>query len=159
MKSILYTQTIHNMSQTVVYDKVKYHYEGDFPQDLDRHQGCVHIGMFLGWLCDKHFISAEMKEDFPAEIDQFLERKITGPHLLRITSGALVSDMLSEEGNAFTEAYFNRNGGKYLDDYADALGGGIESLYHVEDTWRNYELLKERIDARHLSWERGRVTV
>ncbi|WP_242246744.1 hypothetical protein [Bacillus cereus group sp. BfR-BA-01523] len=30
------------MFQTIIYDKAKYHYEGDFPQELPMEQAFVH---------------------------------------------------------------------------------------------------------------------
>jgi hypothetical protein len=40
--------------QTIIYDKAKYHYEGDFPQELPMEQAFVHTGMFLGWVIDNN---------------------------------------------------------------------------------------------------------
>src|SRR5262245_8270187 len=31
-----------------VYDKAKWHFGGDFPEELDEFQGYIHTGMFLG---------------------------------------------------------------------------------------------------------------
>jgi hypothetical protein len=36
------------MSNSIVYDKAKYHYQGDFPNDISIDQSFVHTGMFLG---------------------------------------------------------------------------------------------------------------
>src|SRR5262245_20687641 len=32
-----------------VYDKAKYHYDGDYPKGLPRPQAFVHTGMLIGW--------------------------------------------------------------------------------------------------------------
>ena len=42
--------------------------------------------------------------------------------------------------------------GLFLADYEEVLGKGLPSLYHVEDTWENYERLRERIDSRYAAW-------
>ena len=34
--------------QPVVYDKAKYHYGGDFPEDLPDEQAFVHTDLYLG---------------------------------------------------------------------------------------------------------------
>ena len=41
------------MDKSIVFDKAKWHYEGNFPGDLDERQAFVHTGMFLGWIIDK----------------------------------------------------------------------------------------------------------
>jgi hypothetical protein len=45
-----FIETLENT--TDVYDKAKWHFDGDFPKELDDFQGYVHTGMFLGWLVD-----------------------------------------------------------------------------------------------------------
>ena len=45
--------------QTIIYDKAKYHYEGDFPQELPMEQAFVHTGMFLSWIIDNNLFSDE----------------------------------------------------------------------------------------------------
>jgi hypothetical protein len=36
----------------IVYDKAKWHYEGDYPKDLPTENAFTHTGMFLAWLAD-----------------------------------------------------------------------------------------------------------
>ena len=64
--------------ETIVYDKAKYHYEGDFPQELPMEQAFVHTGMFLGWIIDNHLFSDEFLEETEEEINKFKLRKMTG---------------------------------------------------------------------------------
>ena len=135
------------MSNIKIYDKAKYHYEGDFPVTLDRSQAFVHIGMFLGWLVEAGLISASFGEDFKLEIKDCVDRKITGPALLRLVGGVLASDMLNVTGNRFALNYYEE--GAYLDDYCELLVGSLPTIYHVEDTWINFDRLKWRIDQRY----------
>jgi len=91
-------------------------------------------------------------EDFAAEIAQLRRRKLTGPRLLKVADGVFASDMLNTMGNAFTRAYYYAKRGKYLEDYDDLLGADCPSLYHVRDTWANFDALRTRVDERFRSW-------
>ena len=137
------------MSDLLVYDKAKYHFEGDFPEGVSSDQAYVHIGMFLGWLCDHQLLSDQMLEDFADEIDQYRRRNISGARLLKLAGGTLASDMLNAKGNAFTQTYFEPEKGLYLGDYSEVLAKSLTSIYHTEDTWSNYERLSARIDERY----------
>jgi len=140
------------MPKIVVYDKATWHYEGDFPKDLPLKQAFVHIGLFLTWLVMRDLTSATFNEDFAAEIAQLRRRKLTGPRLLKVADGVFASDMLNTMGNAFTRAYYYAKRGKYLEDYDDLLGADCPSLYHVRDTWANFDALRTRVDERFRSW-------
>ena len=49
--------------------------------------------------------------------------------------------------------YFNDFAkGQYLKDYEATLGNGLESLYHVKDSWENFDLLKPVLDRRLGDW-------
>ena len=58
------------------------------------------------------------------------------------------------EGNAFSSFYFDFAQGQFLADYEELLGGGLPSLYHVQDTWGHYDKLKKRIDQRYERWKK-----
>ncbi|MDM5319251.1 hypothetical protein RGT17_02390 [Bacillus altitudinis] len=47
--------------EVIVYDKAKYHYDGEFPKDLSIEQAFVHTGMFLGWIIDKKILMEKFK--------------------------------------------------------------------------------------------------
>jgi hypothetical protein len=137
-----------------VYDKAKWHYEGDFPKELDPFHGYIHTGMFLGWLIDHGFVSDQFKEDLPHEIEQFKKRQLTGARIFeRCCDGVLLLEDVSETGNRFGIHYFNFDTGSYLSDYEQNLGNGLPSLYHVDDTWDNYYKLKEIVDKRFDEWQ------
>lgn len=138
----------------MVYDKAKWHYEGDFPEGLDKYQGYVHTGMFVGWLLDNGLMSDEFKDDLGPEIALFRKRELTGAQIFqRCCDGTLLPEDISELGNRFTAAYFNLETGQYLADYEKTLGQALPSLYHVADTWENYDQLKQVIDQRFASWK------
>ncbi len=71
--------------------------------------------------------------------------------------GTLTSDALTEEGNAFATYYYNGTDGQsspYLEDYEATLATDLPSLYHVEDTWENYDKIRQKIDQRFEAWKR-----
>ncbi len=109
------------MFQTIIYDKAKYHYEGDFPQELPMEQAFVHTGMFLGWIIDNNLFSDEFLEETEEEINKFKLRKMTGTQVYMFWDGVLSDDMLNDEGNQFAIDYFDFEKGLYLDDYDDVF--------------------------------------
>lgn len=131
-----------------VYDKAKYHYDGDFPEGLSPKQAFVFTGMFVGWLIEHDLITAEFLE----EARKFRERKVTGAQVYEAWDGCLASDELTDEGNRFAADYFE--GDKYLDDYVEILVKDLPSCYHVADTWENYEAIKKKIDQRYEAWKK-----
>jgi hypothetical protein len=143
------------MAEPVVYDKAKYHTGGDYPPELPADQAFVHTGFYLGWVIERGLTSAEFAEYAGEQIAAFRARARTGPEVYEWCDGALLDDMLSAEGNAFSEAYFDFSRGRFLADYEELLAEDLPSLYHVADTWENYERLKERLDARYSEWKAG----
>jgi len=140
------------VTDPIVYDKAKYHYEGKFPRGLATTQAFVHTGLFLGWLIDRGLMSEEFYAESGEAVERFKAREISGPQIYAEWDGCLLSSMLSEEGNAFAAAYFDFDRGHYLADYEELLLGRLPSLYHVSDTWENFERLKARIDQRYVAW-------
>lgn len=140
----------------LVFDKAKYHYEGKFPEDLDEEQGFVHTGMFLGWIVDTGLYSEDFADDFKSEIRKFKATKLTGTGVYKSADGVFEEEMLNAEGLAFTTAYFDFEKGRYLKDYDQLLSGKLPSMYHVQDTWENYDRLKPQIDKRFAAWKKKR---
>lgn len=138
-----------------VYDKAKWHFGGDFPEDLDDFQGYVHTGMFLGWLIDNNLVSDEFKNDHAGEIEKFKQLKLTGSQIFeRCCDGVLMVEDISELGNRFALPYFDFDTGQFLDDYEKTLSENLPSLYYVADIWDNYLKLKQVLDKRFLDWKK-----
>jgi anaerobic magnesium-protoporphyrin IX monomethyl ester cyclase len=70
--------------------------------------------------------------------------------------GVLADDMLNDEGNAFSKYYFDFDKGQYLKDYENLFAAELPTLYHVSDSWRNYDRLKEIIDLRYSEWKKSK---
>jgi hypothetical protein len=86
------------MNDVFVYDKAKWHYEGNYPPDLPEENAYTYSGIFLTWLIRENFLDSTFVEDFQTDIQQLRERGITPGCFFQIVDGVLASDMLSEEG-------------------------------------------------------------
>jgi hypothetical protein len=137
----------------VIYDKAKWHADGDYPGDLDPDHAFHHTGMYFGWLVERNLLAPEFLDDIVEDVEAFKTKVITAPMLFRRLDGVLSSDMLGAAGNGFTSAYFDFERGRYLTDYDQVLASGLPSQYHVADTWQNYETLKQVLDQRFHEWQ------
>ena len=59
------------------------------------------------------------------------------------------------DSKEFTRDYYET--GCYVDDYDEVLGGKLPTLYHVEDSWTNYDKLAPVIDGRFTRWKQGEL--
>lgn len=139
----------------MAYDKAEWHYGGDYPPDLPAENGATHIGMFLAWMVLHGLEGALHREEWPDALAELRARRISGrTFLMRQCDGALGENDMSAEGNAFAEAYYASDG--YISDYKGALGGNMPTLYHVADTWENYDRIAPVIDRRFKAWKEKR---
>ena len=151
------------------YDRIDWHSGGEYPDDLPAENGGIHIGMFLAWAFDQGMAGEVHRDDAAKELEQLARREITGlDFLIEACDGKFWEMDLDEPGNAFTIDYyydansaFARQHGNYLDDYCQvfnrhAADHGFEyaSIYHVENTWENFERLKPVLDQRFAQWQR-----
>jgi len=123
-----------------VFDKAKWHFDGDFPKELNIYQAYVHTGFFIGWLVIKDLISEEFKVESRDAIQRFLNKEITCVQLFdEQLDGVFSSNEVNDKGYSFTKSYFEFENGNYLNDYEMALASDFPSLYYVQDTWDNFE--------------------
>ena len=143
------------MNQPVVYDKAKYHFESVEEHGLAEEQAYVPTAFFFGWLMAHDLMSAESLEDCAKQVEEFKARAITPHPIYEWWDCCLVDDMLSDEGNAFAQAYFDFETGRYLADYSEVLVKELPSEFHVEFNWANYDAMAARIDHRYAEWRAG----
>ena len=135
------------------YDDASYHYGGDFPSDLPVEAGATHTGMFVAWALLAG-LGGELHT--PEELETLRSRSITpGYFFLHECDGKFIDEDLSEEGNAFAQEYFDFERGSYLKDYERLLLKKLPSLYHVSDTWANFDVLRPVLNKRLEDWRRG----
>jgi hypothetical protein len=92
------------MQDNYVFDKAKYHFESVQGEGLPLEQAYVHTGLYFGWLLERGLVN---EEEFPAEVfADFKARRITGPQIYKRDDGALMSELLTSEGDAFSRHYF-----------------------------------------------------
>lgn len=127
------------------YDDAAWHYSGDFPKELPQKAGATHIGMFVVWA----ILAGLHSEDFAQEVDLLRARKMTpGQFIIEQCDEVFHSSMLNDEGNRFAAVYFASRDGNFLKDYEKELEDGIPTLYHVKDTWENFDKIKPVFDRR-----------
>ena len=134
-----------------IYDNAKNHFLGNFPSSLPIEQAYVHIGMYLGWIIDNDLYSSYFEEEADIQIFRFKRRDISCTILSEIWDGYLGHELFGKTGNLFTYYYYG--GGIYRKDYQTLLAPTLPSIYHVSDTWENYERMAQQISKRFEEWE------
>ena len=137
-------------------DRMDWHYGGDFPEGLPTENGGTHIGMYLAWIINNDLIGEMHLEDASESILAVKNRQMTGrDFLIKECDEKFWSDDLNEEGLTFTNHYYSDDSGmkQYIQDYEQILSNDVESTYHVEDTWGNYEKVARVLDIRFKEWK------
>jgi len=133
------------------YDRMDWHYGGDFPENLPEENGATHIGMYLTWIIENGLIGDLHREEDAEYIQNVIDRKSTGrDFFIDMCDGKFWEDDLNEEGNNFTKYYYDKF---YLTDYESVLGQNTESLYEIENSWENYGKLRPILDKRYKEWK------
>lgn len=136
-----------------VYDKAKWHFRGEFPEELNIFQGYVHTGFYLTWVIENGLFDTNNDEYLNSEINKVKKREITGAEFFeRNLDGVLMDDDLTEIGNEFTYKYYEK--GSFLEDYSKTLGNNLPTLYHIQDSWENYEKFKSTLDKKFNRWKK-----
>lgn len=144
----------------MTYDKVAWHYGGNFPADLPPENGGTHIGMFLAW-CIINGLSGQLHdEESPDALTAVRERRMTGRDFVQqMCDEKFWEEDLNEEGNRFAKHYYSGPDGKgygdYIEDYESLLAQGLPSTYNVADTWENHARIAERIAARYAAFQQA----
>ncbi len=146
------SESLKKKKQDKIYDLAKNHFLGDFPQSLPIEKAYLHIGMYLGWIIDRDLYSEYFAEEASTEIYRFKRRDIGCIILAEIWDGSLSFDLFGNHGNMFTSYYYA--GGIYRNDYIETLVQNEPSIYHIEDSWENYDKISKRIDLRFQDWKK-----
>lgn len=139
------------------YDQAEWHSGGNYPDDLPAENGGTHIGMFLAWVIVNGMEGDELREYSSESLEAVRARRMTGREFLfKECDGKLCEWDLNEECNAFARYYYSAPECIYLKDYAETLAADLPSVYHVQDTWENYEKIAAVITERFKDWKRKR---
>ena len=136
-----------------IFDKAKYHADGDFPVGLPRAQAYVPGGMFVAWCALTGLLSEQTRREFADECAALTTRVRSPCSLYRAFGGVFTDSHLSEQGIAFAKAYFDFEVGAYLDDYIATLAADLPSAYSVADDWDSFDRLRQAMDQRLQDWK------
>ncbi|MGX4587639.1 DUF7832 domain-containing protein [Paenibacillus chitinolyticus] len=141
--------------ENLVFDKAKWHYEGDFPSELDRFQAYVPTGMFIAWVIKNDLVGKRSRKEDAPEIELVKRDEMTGAEFYRTNwDGVLSSKELSEEAEAFSREYLDiRNDVYTAVDFTNVLAAGLPTIYHVEDSLENYRIIEPIITERYRDWK------
>jgi hypothetical protein len=144
------------MTQVKAYDKAKWHDETVAKCGLPEANACHHFAFFFRWLVDRDLLSEWMHSEFPDEIPAIRSGQLSVVTFIETQlDGCFISDMPNDEGNAFTDTYFDYQHGRYLSDLIDTLKGSLPSEYHIPVNDETYGRLKPIIDERYAAWKAG----
>ncbi|PJL65723.1 hypothetical protein B9Y61_17910 [Stenotrophomonas maltophilia] len=139
------------------YDDASWHSDGDFPAELPPEAGATHIGMYVAWLLLRGMAGEELADDMQEELRSLTRRAMTSGQFLLVCDGKFLDEMINDEANAFTLEYYQADDCLYPDDYIELLADDLPSLYHVADTWENFDRLAPVIAQRFAAWQATRT--
>jgi len=147
----------HRMGNgTFVYDKAKYHIESVEKFKLPDEHAYNHTTFFMSWLVQNRLMSEWFEEECRSEVASYRDGKISINQLYEYWDTCLISEMLSPEGNAFANDYFNFDRGAYLKDYSKHLQRDLPSEFHVPYTSTNETIAHRFISERYQTWKESR---
>jgi hypothetical protein len=112
--------------------------------------------MFLAWAIMNHLEGVFHRQESAKLLEAVRKREKTGRHFLfEACDGKFWDEDLNDEGNDFAQSYYAGEGnlGQFLTDYANVFAHEGSSLYHVADTWENYDRFAPVITRRYLAWK------
>lgn len=152
------TSSVRHQVKVMALDRADWHYGGDFSKDLPPENGGTHIGMFLAWIILNGLEGELHREGSVESLAKVRARQMTGREFLfKECDEKFWEEDLNEEGAAFAAAYYSgKDGyGQYITDYQTTLSSRLLSVYHVPDTWANYDKLAPIISAAYTRWRKG----
>lgn len=136
----------------MAYDRSDWHSGGDYPKELPEENAGTHIGIFLAWVINNDLIGEIHRSESIDVLDAVKNRTITGRDFLESQCDTKFWEVdLNEDGNNFAKSYYET--GEYFKDYEIRLAGRLPTLYHVENTWENYDLIAPTISSRFSAWK------
>ena len=115
--------------------------------ELVESQAYVPAGMFLGWIVENDLHGARVTSE---QVSRFIQRDITGPRLFEELGGRLDEQLLGPHALSFADSYLGYQPGNYFHDFEDQFP--VPSMFHVFDTWDNYEWIRITLVARYSEW-------
>lgn len=124
----------------------------DFPTTLDSKAGGTHIGMFLAWAIHNDLVGDFHTQQSIESLQKVKDRKMTGAEFLqKECDEKFWEEDLSDIGSEFASHYYESNA--YFGDYESVLGKDLPSLYHVDDSWENFDTISKTISQKFYQWK------
>lgn len=138
------------------YDDASWHAEGEFPSELSATAANTHIAFFLIWAW-KSGLGGDSFDEFREEFTEAVSARETSPGAIfsMLCDGKLTDEDLSEEGNAFALSYYEDTADGYLPDYEKTIASDLPTIYHVADTWGNFDIISCMIEKRYAEWKKS----
>ncbi len=113
-------------------------------------------GFLFGWAIEagRHNTEELLGDDVAAVLRGFEHRELTAASLFESLGGMLDEETLDEAGYAFAESYVGWDAGQYFADFRQLLAPHLPSIWHVADTWANYDRMKAHVETRYRTWLR-----
>jgi hypothetical protein len=138
--------------QPFVYDKAKYHDDTINELGLPEEHAANHTAFFLRWLIERSLMSNFFETEGADVVKAFRNGQASIHDVYDWWDRCLIDEMLSDEGNAFAQSYFDFERGEYMKDYARVLQRDLPSEFHVPFTEANYQAIRGVIDVRYAAW-------
>jgi len=139
-------------------DRLDWHCTNEYPKDLPLENAGIHIGMYLAWIIINDLIGEIHleSEQSISQVNKVKNREITGlDFLISECDEKFWENDLNELGLQFTNFYYeSEKSPSYFIDYAKILSDNVETIYHVENSWKNYDKLSKKIDKRFKAWNK-----
>ena len=143
------------MEANLIIDDAKKHFVDSLPDDVHLDQAYLHIGMFLGWIIDQGLYSEMFEEESETQIYRFKCKDISCIILGHVWDGLIFDDQFTNPAGAeFTNYYYKS--GMYLMDFKKTLAADLPSMFYVDDSWENFQIMKAKIDERYAEWKEMR---
>jgi hypothetical protein len=142
----------------MIYNARK-HIDSVGDMQLPSERAFVPAGFFFGWAVEAGLHNEEelAADDIAGLLSRFKARDLTAPRLFDSLAGVLDEETLDETGYAFAEDYVGWDAGQYFNEFRQLLGGQLPTIWHVEDTWANYDRMKAHIETRYRTWCRNNM--
>ncbi|HEX4796831.1 MAG TPA: hypothetical protein VH370_23770 [Humisphaera sp.] len=136
----------------MVYDKAKWHSDGDFPKGLPYENGGTHVGMFLAWVINHGMAGPDLTDEAASDLEEVRQRRLTGRTVLfNHLDGVLSDEDLNDEGNAFAKHYYQ----KYQGEYDALIRRKLKTAYHASDDWATYDMVAAMIDRAYSEFRKA----
>lgn len=140
----------------MIIDKMDWHYSAEnFPKHLNQECAGTHIALYILWIIENNLFSNELLDDAEREIEMVKNREMTGlDFLIYICDEKFLEEDLSKQGLEFTLYYYDSEPYYYFNDLEKVFPNQVKnSLYELENSWENYDKIKNIINTRFEEWK------